>query len=257
MWLLNIEETISESKKIGKICYIFGMRLHRFYIKTAIENDSFDISERGLIHQWRNVFRYNVGSQVILFDGSGFEYLCLITSLRNLGATVSVIEKKQNNQSFRRNVWLCLGVIKKDNFELALAKATELGINHITPVLFERSLKKNLNEERLQKIITESSEQSGQFFTPELHKMETLESLFKSGFLPQYKIAIDPEGVPFHQYVVGNKFPNIAVFVGSEGGFTKKEIEFFRSYNVPILSLGTQILRAETATIAVSSLLLL
>src|SRR3989344_1006754 len=70
------------------------MRLHRFYVKIPITLERFDISDRDLIHQWRTVFRYNVGSQVILFDGGGTDHLCMITSLRNLGATVEVIEKK-------------------------------------------------------------------------------------------------------------------------------------------------------------------
>ncbi len=233
------------------------MRLHRFYVTTPIEKETFDISDKNLVHQWRNVFRYNVGSQVVLFDGSGTDFLCIITSLRNMGATLSVVEKKENTQSFRRNVFLCLSLIKKDNFELAVQKAVELGVNHIIPILSERSEKKSLNVERLQKIILESSEQSGRSTPPTLYETTTLEKLFALGTLPQDKIALDPTGTPFHQYVVGNSFPSIATFLGPEGGWSDKELEFFASYNTPILSLGSQILRAETAAISTSSLLLL
>ena len=115
------------------------MRLHRFYVKTPISESRFDVSDRDLIHQWRTVFRYNVGSQVILFDGNGIDYLCIITSLRNLGATVEVVEKMQNISKPKINLWLCVGLIKKDNFELVVEKATELGVTHIVPVLCERS----------------------------------------------------------------------------------------------------------------------
>ena len=66
------------------------MRLHRFYVNTPISGKVFDISDRDLVHQWKSVFRYNVGSQVILFDGIGVDYLVMITSLRNLGATVEI-----------------------------------------------------------------------------------------------------------------------------------------------------------------------
>ncbi len=111
------------------------MRLHRFYLKTPISQDRFDVSDRDLIHQWRTVFRYNVGSQVILFDGEGIDHLCMITSLRNLGATVEVVEKKKNIVKAKINLWLCVGLIKKDNFELVVEKATELGAAHIVPVL--------------------------------------------------------------------------------------------------------------------------
>jgi 16S rRNA U1498 N3-methylase RsmE len=69
------------------------MRLHRFWSRTPITGDSVDISDSELIHQWKSVFRYNVGSQVILFDGDGHDYVCLISSLRTQGATLAVIQK--------------------------------------------------------------------------------------------------------------------------------------------------------------------
>ena len=79
------------------------MRLHRFFLKTPIlSGNKFDVTDRDLVHQWKSVFRYNVGSQVILFDGSGTDYLCIITSLRNLGATLEVIEKKNN----KSRIWV-------------------------------------------------------------------------------------------------------------------------------------------------------
>lgn len=233
------------------------MRLHRFYIQTPIAKDTFDISDRELIHQWRNVFRYNVGSQVILFDGSGTDYLCLITSLRNLGATVSVVQEIKSGTIHKRSVWLCMSLIKKDNFETIAEKATEIGVTHIVPVLSERTEKKNINKERLEKIILEASEQSGRGDIPMLHDVTTLTDLFESGLLPQDKIILDPTGTPFHQYVTNENLSSAAVFLGPEGGFSAKELELFKSYNVPVLSLGTPILRAETAAIAVSSLLLL
>ena len=93
------------------------MRLHRFYLDQAISGPTFDISDKELVHQWKNVFRYNVGSQVIIFDGLGFDYLCMISSLRTTGATVGVIQKIKGGEKLKRNVFLCVGIIKKDNFE--------------------------------------------------------------------------------------------------------------------------------------------
>ena len=248
------------------------MRLHRFYVKNTIFHDTFDVSDRELVHQWKSVFRYNVGSQVILFDGSGIDYLCMITSLRNLGATVSVI-KKNKIENNRKNIWLCVALIKKDNFELVVQKATELGVNHIVPIICEHSEKRKINMDRMQKIAIESSEQSGRSDIPEIHDITTITGLFQSGILPQEKIAFDPirtdgskdptsngastSGISFRQYLSSTNQMSIACFVGPEGGFSDKELAQFKTYNMPIISLGTQILRAETASIAVASLLLL
>lgn len=233
------------------------MRLHRFYVTEPISSDTFDISDRDLIHQWRTVFRYNVGSQVILFDGGGVDYLSLITGLRSSGATLEVVEKKKNKNMPKINLTLCVGLIKKDNFEFVVQKATELGVSKVIPVLCERSEKKNINMERLQKIAIEASEQSGRGDVPTVGDIIGLSDLLKSSVLPKEKIVLHPDG----QYIgdmLQTKMPKeLAVFVGPEGGFSDKEIKEFAEHNILSVSLGPQILRAETASIAVASLLLL
>lgn len=239
------------------------MRLHRFFVHTPISSDTFDISDKDLVHQWKHVFRYNVGSQVILFDGSGVDYQCMISSLRNLGATVEVVKKIQPLPEAtigKKSVWLCMALIKKDNFEWVVQKATELGVSHIVPILCEHSEKRKLNMERMEKIAIESSEQSGRGDIPVIHLATTISDLFESGVLPQEKLVFHTDisgAITFKQYINSTDQASFAVFIGPEGGFSDKEISFFKSYNMPVVFLGRQILRAETAGIAVSSLFLL
>ena len=235
------------------------MRLHRFYLNTPISGKTFDVTDRDLIHQWRSVFRYNVGSQVILFDGTGTDYLCIISSLRNLGATLTVLEKtlKKNDHNHGKNIWICLGIIKKDNFELVVQKVTELGVAHIVPVLCERSEKKNIKLDRLQKIAIEASEQSNRGDIPYIHNIVEFSSLLKGDLLPNRVVFLDTRGKSFKE-ALKNENPNeLAIFVGPEGGWSDAEVKEFAKHNIPSISLGSQILRAETAAIAVSSLLLL
>ncbi len=232
------------------------MRLHRFYITTPIFSKTFDISDRDLVHQWKKVFRYNVGSQVIVFDGSGTDYLCMISSLRNLGATLAVIREIKKDTEPRKNIYLCMALVKKDNFELITQKATELGVNYIIPILCEHSEKRKLNMDRLNKIAVEASEQSGRGDIPKIHTAIKIEDLFTSGVLPQEKIVLHTEnGITWKKYKENTTQVSVAVFVGPEGGFSPKEMTLFKSYNVQVVSLGSQILRAETAGIAISSLL--
>lgn len=233
------------------------MRVHRFYTSTPITTNKFDVTDRDMIHQWKSVFRYNVGSQVILFDGSGIDYLCMITSLRNLGATLEVVENREVLR-LRNNVYLCMALVKKDNFELVTQKVTEIGVTHIIPILCEHSEKRKINFERLNKIVLEASEQSGRGDIPTVHEVMTLSEVFQKGILPQEKIVLHPEGDALKKHLSGlHETKSFAVFVGPEGGFSPKELELLKSYNVPIVSLGSQILRAETAAIAISSLLIL
>jgi 16S rRNA (uracil1498-N3)-methyltransferase len=233
------------------------MRLHRFYIHNPISATTFDVGDTELVHQWRSVFRYNVGSQVILFDGSGTDYLCIITSLRNLGATMSIVEKTVASSEPKRDLWLCMGLIKKDNFELVVQKATELGVTHIIPVLCERSEKKSLNMERLQKIIIEASEQSGRGTIPNILEIQELPKLLEEGILPKEKLLLNLEGEYIHDVINSHNPNELAIFIGPEGGWSDREVKEFEKHNIKSVSLGTQVLRAETAAIATTSLLLL
>jgi 16S rRNA (uracil1498-N3)-methyltransferase len=109
----------------------------------------------------------------------------------------------------------------------------------------------------MQKIAVEASEQSGRGDIMTVHPITNLSDLLPSGVLPQEKIVFHPMGVSFKQYRDSTKEVSFALFVGPEGGFSDKELKLFKQYNMSVVSLGSQILRAETAAIAVSSLFLL
>ncbi len=233
------------------------MRLHRFYIDKPITEKTFDVIDKDLVHQWKKVFRYNVGSQVILFDGFGYDFTSIITSIRNLGATLTILEKKEVTKP-KRNIWLCLSLLKKENFELAVEKAVEIGVSVIVPVLFDRSEKKKINKERLEKIIKEASEQSGRGELAVLKDIYKLEELLSSGMLPQEKIFFDKTRPPIKNYLDSNTDQkSFALFVGPEGGFDERDLKTFEKYNILGFELGQTTLRAETASIVASSLFLI
>lgn len=233
------------------------MRLHRFYLENKIIDKNIEITDKDMLHQWRKVFRYNIGDQVIVFDGSGFDYLCIISSINNLNGTLSILEQKEILKP-KRSIWLCQSIIKKDNFEVVVQKGTELGVTNFLPIVTERGEKKKINLKRLEKIIKESSEQSGRGDLPILHLTQKIEDLLSSGILPQEKIFLDFDFPPLSQYLNSNtEQKSFAIFVGPEGGWSEKEIEIFKKYNVLGFSIGNQVLRAETASIAVASLFLL
>ena len=71
------------------------MRLHRFYINTLLEHTREVIKDEKLIHQWRDVFRYNVGSEIILFDGSGMEYNAVIEKMNNREAELRLVSERK------------------------------------------------------------------------------------------------------------------------------------------------------------------
>ena len=233
------------------------MRLHNFFIKEKINGrENILVADSSLIKQWIGVLRFQTGSQVILLDNSGKEHLAIFVSLAWDGAKLKILETKESKNIPEKEIYLCQSLIKKDKMEWVFEKGTELGVSFFLPILSERSEKKKINKERAEKIITEASEQSGRGVKPYLHELKTLEEILEDFPIPS--ICFDPSGKDFSVYkdnFLSKK--EVGIFIGPEGGWSERELRIFKEKNIPIFSLGRQILRAETAAIAVSAIMLL
>ena len=229
------------------------MKLQRFYIGQRVsERKEITLTDLELINQLGKVFRFHTGDKVILFDGSGFEYEAEIIDLNKKEVNFRIISHSAK-ATRDKGVSLYLSLIKKGNFELAVEKCTEIGVTEIHPIVSERSEKKGLNLERLNKIVKEASEQSGRVTLPQVFDIVSLEEAVSQVIKEGKNVVV------FH--TVSNHLPSptqdsslekaekaeVATFVGPEGGFTDKEIELFKNSGFQISSLGSNILRAETA----------
>jgi len=234
------------------------MRLHRFFVEERLGGESIRISDEKLLHQMRDVFRLKTDDEVIFFDqptgevgGAGIDYRYVITMISK---KEGVFEKRgvEKNYIPEKKVTLLMSVIKKENFELVVEKATELGVTEIVPIVTERTLVKNLNIERLRKIMIEASEQCGRGDIPTLG-----ESLDLKAALENY-----PDIIAFD--ITGGKFENInqksetsslrtfsssALLIGPEGGWSEKELALLTEKSITLAKLGDTTLRAETAAI--------
>lgn len=227
------------------------MRLHRFFIEEEIrERKTLEIKTKHILHQWRNVLRFVVGDKVVLFDGKGSDFLCEISAITKNVASLAILEETKGIIS-NKEITLFTSLIKRENFELVLEKATELGVSRIVPVVAGRSEKKSLNHERALKIVIEASEQSGRVSVPTIDEPMTVEEAVEKYRKEVSLFAFDPTGT--YNREILTKDSSLGLFVGPEGGFTKAELEFFAEKEIPIIKLGEQILRAETANIVALS----
>jgi 16S rRNA (uracil1498-N3)-methyltransferase len=256
------------------------MKMHRFYVaekrlSQISPGGVFDVVDDALMNQLKRVFRFHVGDSIIIFDGDGQDHGCLIKEFLKDKIILQINRSFPSRFMPDREIWLCAAIIKKDKFEWIVEKATELGVSHIVPILSERSEKKSLNMERLQKIAAEASEQSGRGNVPIIHSIIELEKSIKyikkipnsksqvpnnnqtSIINNQTETASSVQMLVFHtegESVQGEalyKDKIVALFIGPEGGWSEREVELFHKENVPVKSLGKQVLRAETAAVAV------
>lgn len=215
------------------------------------------LTDVGLVHQLKQVFRYRAGDQIVLLDNSGYQYLAEITLITKEEVEVKTLGKEKNEVEPRLKVHLYMSLIKKDHFEWVLEKATELGVSEITPVVSERTEKKDFNEERAIKIIREASEQSGRGVMPIFHETMTLEGVCtKISGDTSAKIALHFSDTVLSKAEFSNT-SELALFVGPEGGWGEKDLEIFKKYDVALRGMGKQTLRAETAVVAGLSVVLL
>ncbi len=233
------------------------MRLHRFYISQKVGGQTeISLPEADLAHQLGNVFRLKAGDQVIIFDGTGFEYVSQIVTVSRESVTLSILEAVNKlSEEYVPKISLYLALIKKGNFELAVEKCTEIGVTEIHPVVSERSEKKDINFERLGKIVKEASEQCGRVTLPEVFHVTDLEIAVSQAVKDGRECFVFHTGLNLKIEQVTGVIKNkqVAVFVGPEGGWTDKEVELFKKYNCVFHTLGVNTLRAETAAIVAVS----
>lgn len=226
------------------------MKLQRFFCEEKLGGMSKIVIPRAsLVNQLKNVFRLKTGSEVLLFDNSGHDYNALIDEYGKDTVSLSIIKENENRVLPTQETYLFASLVKKDNFEWILEKATELGVSHIIPIISNRTEKKDLNIDRAHKIIIEASEQSGRATIPILHDVSDLEVTLNK-FAHVKSIAWHTHAPKF---VSQDLTDTIGAYIGPEGGWSTDEEELFNKYNIRMRSLGPQVLRSETAVIAVLS----
>jgi 16S rRNA (uracil1498-N3)-methyltransferase len=236
------------------------MKFKRFYVTQALGElaskalqDGITLtSQAALVNQLKNVFRLGKGDEIVLFDNSGEDYYVSLESLEKDSFTFRVNEVKKNNVVSPKETYLFASIIKKDNFEWIAQKATELGVTHIIPILSARSEKKDLNFERINKIVIEAAEQSGRAVLPIVSEVMKLEEALHR-YNHVHTIVMHTKG----SKLVSQDLKEInGIYIGPEGGWSDEEIELFKKNEIPVYSLGPQVLRAETAVIAALTLLI-
>ena len=246
------------------------MRLNRFFGNFSAGGGSafggnfsdqvIKSSDKDLINQLKNVLRLNNGDEIILCDGKLNEASCVIESIGRNEAVFKVVKVWQNKKEFSSDIILYCSVLKRENFELVVQKAVELGVKEIVPIIAKRTVKLGLREDRVQKIIKEAAEQSGRGILPILRQETPFEDAVGEAEVNDLNLFFSPfersaEGrEPDKKFLAGtnidpSKYKKIGVFIGPEGGWAETELQAVSS-KFQVVGLSPFTLRAETAAIA-------
>jgi 16S rRNA (uracil1498-N3)-methyltransferase len=229
------------------------MRVSRLYVPLPLAlNGQVELDDDNG-HYVRTVLRLKKDDAIILFNGNGGEYSCVLIEVSRKTVLIKVKSWSDRNVESPLQVTLGLGISRGDRMDLSVQKAVELGANQVTPLMTDRCVvqfkgeKKPQRLQHWQKIIQHAAEQSGRTVLPELTEIAALQNWI--GNQQGLKVFLDP----YAEKSLAELQPDgmkIALLTGPEGGFTDQERNAAKAAGFIPVRLGSRILRTETAAIA-------
>ena len=208
------------------------------------------------------VLRMKVGELLTACDTKGYDYDCLIESLSDREVSLRVLEVRPSQSEPDVRVSLYQAMPKGDKLELIIQKAVELGVDSITPVMTRRCVSKPDSKSMAKKlepynrIALEAAKQSGRGKVPQVCPMLDLPQALDEMAQTSCPILFYENATAPAKQVIDGAGKEIAVLIGSEGGFDESEVELAIQKGCQVLSLGKRILRCETAPLAALSIIM-
>lgn len=203
-----------------------------------------------------NVLRLEVGDEIEVFDSQAKVYKAEIQETKKDQVVARIIKEIKENTELKVDITLAQCLPKGKKMDLIIQKATELGVNHILPVISERSIpkieeKEDRKLEHWGMIAKEAAEQSGRSRIPEISHLLHFTELLKEAKI--YKLALIPWEGEKKNRITGSLANGLTgkllIIIGPEGGFSSEEVKQAKKAGIKPVSLGKRILRSETAAI--------
>lgn len=241
----------------------------RFFLpRESFSTAEVVVSDRAVLHHLHDVLRLGPGDTVVFLDNAGWEYETVLQTVEAGQASGQILQKRLCAHEPRTKVTLYQAMLKGDRFEWALQKGTEVGVSVFVPILSERCIVQYATQlsrrklDRWEKIIQGAAEQSRRGRMPPLQPVllfaaacEQVQLSSSLGLIPW-----EEDGTPIRQALeeaARAQHPfNVALFIGPEGGFSPAEVELAQDYGLRPVSLGSRILRAETAGVVAAAVVL-
>ena len=223
--------------------------MHVFYTPDLSSNQ-YTLNEEESRH-CSKVLRLTRGDEIHLIDGRGGLYRAQITEVGKKHVNLSVLETQLEFGRRNHHLHIAIAPTKNiDRLEWFLEKATEIGIDEITPIICDRSERKIIKEERLEKVITSAVKQSLTAYHPKLNNAIAYQDFIKQNSATHKLIAhcMDGEKMSISQQIAIHQ--SYLILIGPEGDFTPAELNIALHNAYKPVTLGNTRLRTETAALA-------
>ena len=210
--------------------------------------------EKPQSHYLTKVMRVKIGENFSLFNKNG-EWQAKINNISK-GIVEFIIKEQLRQKENTTEIWLAFSPIKSNYSNFMIQKATELGVTRFIPIIFDRTIVRKINSERLKKIIIEATEQSNRINPPLLEKLQNLKSFLKNNEKKFNLIFTDLNTKNKKIELNKNVKKPLCIIIGPEGDFSEDERRAILDFEgVKAVKINENILRSETAAISSISIL--
>lgn len=232
-----------------------------FYVNPKNIKDKIFVIENEQFHYLSNVRRFSVGDEINIFDGLGNSYKARIDNIDKKNMQGTILSSKTLILP-NKKVSLYTAIPKGERFDWLIEKASEIGVSKVVPVIYLRSVVKELSEnkiERYKKISISASSQSWRADIMPIEIPVKFNEIAEKVFCQKNTLNVLPWESEQDKNILSllnekKDIKNINIFIGPEGGFDKTEIDIALKNDFKTVTLGKNILRVETAAIVASSI---
>ena len=224
----------------------------RLFFSKTLSVDTTDRLDKSQSHYLAKVMRVKESEVFSIFNQNGeWEAKVLKISKGNVEfKTIKQLRRKESS----KELWLAFSPIKSNYQNFMIQKATELGVTKFLPIIFDRTVVRKINNERLKKIVIEASEQSNRLNVPEIEKAQNLKNFLNSNSMDLIFTDLNSDNKKIDKSKLTDK--PICIIIGPEGDFSEAEREEILSFKgVQSLKINENILRSETAVISAISII--
>ena len=219
--------------------------MHQFFVENITkETNELTLSEEESKHACR-VLRLKKGDMLSILNGKGYQFTATIVDDHPKHCLVKIIDIFFE-EAPKNKLHIAIAPTKNmDRLEWFLEKATEIGVDNITPIIGDNSERKQLKTERLEKVLISAQKQSKRFYLPILNPLTTVTQFIENH--PNSYFAHCEDEADKKEFSLEKFNGDVTIMIGPEGDFSQKEIEFALKKGLIPVSLGSNRLRTETA----------
>ena len=223
----------------------------RLFFSNSITTGMTDMLDKSQSHYLQKVMRIKENEIFSLFNNKG-EWEAKILKIFKGLVEFEIIKQLRQKENMK-DLWLAFSPIKSNYQNFMIQKATELGVTKFLPIIFDRTIVRSINIERLKKIVIEASEQSNRINIPSIEQTQNLESFLNSNLVDLIFTDLNSTNKKIDKSKLTNK--PICIIVGPEGDFSELEREKILTFKgVQTVKINENILRSETAVISAISI---